>query len=478
MEKTSGSGIEILVDGCASKTSTLRRHQFLVSLCVCNLSDAVEITCIGYILGYLDGIALIDKEMLGASVIIGMLFGGIILGQLGDVLGRKTCLQASILTSAMAALASAFSPGVSALVAFRIIGGFGIGGVVPALYSLGAELFPKAKKSKMLTTIACCWILGSIYASVAGWIILGDDANGRRICPGLTWRAYAIVCAVPSFLAWLSTLLLIESPLFLIQRGKLELAAKSLSYMSHEEVSVEAISAHKGYFESEKSSNLRPIFRSPMRFPFFLLSVTWFCISFTGYGLMTWVATVFIELGYVNPFADACIINFSTLPGNLTAIFFVDKIGRREMVYWGMLFSGLSTLGFAIQTSNAALVLTCASLYGYFNSAGWSALFTVTADMYFPTKSRSSAVGLLSACGRVGGISAQFVFGYMQSNIPALLFVTSSLTLLGAFTAYFLPPAYEQPSSTNSHDKDSEIVSMDLYLEAGKSGRADLAVEY
>ena len=448
--------MEVLVDGCASKTSTLRRHQFLVSLCLCNTSDAVAVISIGYILGYLNSIALIDKELLGASVTIGMLVGGIILGQLGDVFGRKACLQVSTLISALAALASAFSPNVAVLIALRIVVGFGIGGISPAIYSMSSELLPMTKKDRLLTVIASAWILGSIYASAAGWIILGDDANGRRICLGLTWRAYAIVCAVPSFLSWLSTFLLIESPLFLIQRGNLELAAASLSHMSHEEVSVETIRRYGIHGEEAKgASSIRPLFKSPVRIPFALLLLIWFSFSFTSSGIMTWVTTLFIELGYTNPFADACIINFAALPGKIASVALIGKTGRIGMLVWGTFFAGLSVLGFAVDTSSAAVVLTSISFYGFFNSAGANGLFAVTADSYFPAQSKSSAVGFLAAFGRIGAIAAQFVFGSMQSNIPGLLLIASLMTFFEAAVALCLPSSDRIGSQSVSEMKYS-----------------------
>ena len=429
------------VDGCASKTPTLRRLQFLVALCACNISDAVAVISIGYILGYLNGIAPLEMELLGASVTIGMLVGGMILGQLGDVFGRKTCLQASTLISAVVSLASAFSPNVDVLIALRIVVGFGIGGISPAIYSMSSELLPASKKDKLLTFIASAWIFGSIYASVAGWIVLGDDAYGRRICPGLTWRAYAIVCAVPSFLAWLSTFLLIESPLFLIQRGELEMAAVSLSYMSHEDVSVETIKIYGDHGQyAKEASNMRLLFRSPVRLPFALLLLIWFSFSFTSSGIMTWVATLFIQLGYTNPFADACIINFAALPGKIVSIALIGRTGRIGMLMWGTFFAGLSILGFAIDTSNASVVLFSISFYGFFNSAGANGLFAVTSDSYFPAQSKSSAVGFLTAFGRIGAIAAQFVFGSMQSNIPELLLIASLVTFFGAAMAMALPP--------------------------------------
>ena len=440
MENSQGEAIEVLVDCCASKTPTLIRRMFLVSLCVCNLSDAVAVVSGGYILGYLNGIALIDMEMLGASVTIGMLVGGVILGPMGDVVGRKTCLQMSTLISALAALASAFSPNETLLITLRVIMGIGVGGMSPAIFSMSSELLPSAMKDRLLTIIASAWILGAIYASVAGWIILGDDAYGRRICPGLTWRAYAIVCAAPSFLAWLSTFQLIESPSFLIQRGKLESAAATLSYMSDEEVSVDAIKMYGSHGKEHKeSSSLLSLLKAPLKLPFALLLLIWFTFSFTSSGVMTWTATLFIELGYTNPFADASIMNFAELPGKIIAAFLIGKTGRRRMLAWGMCFAGISILGFAIDSTNVTTVLTCISFYGFFIAFGTNGLFAVTADSYFPTQLKSSAAGFLIAFGRIGAIAAQFVFGSMQSNIPKLLLITSVMTFFTAALAVVLP---------------------------------------
>jgi hypothetical protein len=57
----------------------------------------------------------------------------------------------------------------------------------------------------------------------------------------------------------------------------------------------------------------------------------------------------------------------------------------------------------------------------------------------FPTNVRTSAMGVLSAAGRLGAISAQFVNGSLERNIPLLLFVTSACSVVGGLTAWMLP---------------------------------------
>ena len=57
----------------------------------------------------------------------------------------------------------------------------------------------------------------------------------------------------------------------------------------------------------------------------------------------------------------------------------------------------------------------------------------------FPTHVRTSAMGVLAAAGRLGAVSAQFVNGSLEQNIPLLLFVTSACTVVGGMAAWLLP---------------------------------------
>lgn len=73
------------------------------------------------------------------------------------------------------------------------------------------------------------WMVGSIYAAVAAWIILGDNNAGERILPGGTWRIFVVIAALPVFFTLgLAIFLLTESPRYLTNKGKYHEAAKTL----------------------------------------------------------------------------------------------------------------------------------------------------------------------------------------------------------------------------------------------------------
>jgi hypothetical protein len=48
-------------------------------------------------------------------------------------------------------------------------------------------------------------------------------------------------------------------------------------------------------------------------------------------------------------------------------------------------------------------------------------------------------MGIMAASGRLGAICAQFVNGTLEKNIPMLLFVTISCTMLGGLMSFALP---------------------------------------
>ena len=97
----------------------------------------------------------------------------------------------------------------------------------------------------------------------------------------------------------------------------------------------------------------------------------WFSLSFGSYGISTWISVLFEDVGVGNVYASSFIFALANLPGNVVSILYVEQIGRRQLLFYGMLLAGLSTIGFALGTSVPAVVITCATLFNAFSVAGW-----------------------------------------------------------------------------------------------------------
>lgn len=102
-----------------------------------------------------------------------MLFGGLLCGILSDSIGRKPCLLYSLTLNTIAGLASAFTPNIAWLIVCRVMAGIGIGGSVPSVFTLGAEVFPSHIRGKLLSIIASFWMVGAIFTGLVGWVMLG-----------------------------------------------------------------------------------------------------------------------------------------------------------------------------------------------------------------------------------------------------------------------------------------------------------------
>lgn len=67
-------------------------------------------------------------------------------------------------------------------------------------------------------------------------------------------------------------------------------------------------------------------------------------------------------------------------------------------------------------------------------------------------------MGVLAAGGRLGAMSAQFVNGSLERNIPLLLFVTSACTVVGGLAAWLLPNDTAGQALSDSSDGPDAVV--------------------
>lgn len=544
------------IDRCLNNPKTGAIRTLVLSLAMGNAADAVEIMCVGFIMSEMDNISSYQKSFLSAAVFMGMLFGGVLCGYLSDIIGRRPCLLYSLGVNTIAGLASAAAPNVNVLIACRVFAGLGIGGSVPIVFSMGAEMFPADKRGQYLSIIASFWMVGAIFVAFSAWIMLGDNFYGNKIMVGVGWRPFAVVSALPAISAMLLTYYKIpESPRFLVFKKRYSEAAVVINKLSsvqidasdlmrseqqERDIATEVLSHNDENgvcvdFDNENprrsgSASYQPIntsggagnilqnstmqrhsvdskvshsesllatstiallFQGNLFWTSLTLLVIWFTLSFGSYGMSTWISTLFEDVGIGNPYAAAFIFAMANLPGNIISLLYIEVYGRRWLLSVGMCLAGGSALGFAFDTTMPVVVVLCASLFNAFSVIGWNSLdclsgifapnkyhfeiivrrllyldthtncsvvFLSTKVECFPTHVRTSAMGVLAAGGRLGAISAQFVNGSLEKNIPLLLFVTSACTIIGGLSAWMLP--YDTVGRSLSEDaKHSGAVS-------------------
>ena len=108
------------------------------------------------------GIDLLNLQM------IGMLIGGVFWGVIGDKLGRRFALLATITVYSLANIANGFVVTVEQYAVLRFIAGVGLAGELGAGVTLVAELLPARFRGYGTTVISFLGLVGALTASFIG----------------------------------------------------------------------------------------------------------------------------------------------------------------------------------------------------------------------------------------------------------------------------------------------------------------------
>ena len=112
-----------------------------------------------------EGVRLLNAQMLG------LLFGGLIWGVLGDKFGRIKVLFGSILLYSLANLANAWVNSAETYAYLRFIAGLGLAGELGAAITLVAETLPKEKRGYGTAIVAGVGLSGAVAAGILSeWV--------------------------------------------------------------------------------------------------------------------------------------------------------------------------------------------------------------------------------------------------------------------------------------------------------------------
>lgn len=172
-----------------------------------------------------------------------------------------------------------------------------------------------------------------------------------------------------------------------------------------------------------------------------MLWILWFTVVFSYYGMFLWLPTVMVIKGFslVKSFEYVLIMTLAQLPGYFTAAYFIEKFGRKFVLVIYLLLTAVSAAWFGNATTEGMLMAAGICL-SFFNLGAWGGMYAYTPELY-PTSIRSTGAGLATSFGRIGGVIAPLLVGFLVgdkvgiSSIFMLFFVT---IIIGALAVLFL----------------------------------------
>lgn len=379
-----------------------KQRKLLFSAGLSWMFDAMDVGMISFVVAALAAEWSLSSQQVGiltSTTSIGMVFGAAMAGFLADKYGRKNILLWTLLIFSIASGFSALATGFIMLCLMRFVAGFGLGGELPVASTLVSESMPVQERGRAVVLLESFWAAGWILSALIAYFVI----------PHYGWRMAFIIGALPAFYALYLRRAIEDSPRYKAN------ATRKLTF----------------------GERVASVWSSEHRRTSMMLWVLWFTVVFSYYGMFLWLPTVMVDKGFslVRSFQYVLIMTLAQLPGYFTAAYFIERFGRKFVLVTYLVLTAVSAIWFGYANTEASLLAAGISL-SFFNLGAWGGLYAYSPELY-PTKVRSTGVGLATSFGRIGGVIAPLLVGVLKQNgtsiefIFVMFFVTILIGALG-----------------------------------------------
>ena len=317
-----------------------------------------------------------------ASFTIGALFGALSCSWVGDWLGRRKVIFIGALCTLIGEILQCTSFQLAQFVVGRFILGWGVGQLSATVPVWQSECSSSANRGKHVVLDGCFISLGYLLEA---WINLGFFEQDNL---PLQWRIPLAIPTVISLLPMAVVFTIPESPRWLVAKGRVEDARKSLSDfkgvdLHHHDVAAEISGIELALEETKGSAvKLSQIFtngKDRLFYRFSLCIFLQFLQQMCGSNLISTYSTIIFQQGLGLDGEISRILSGGALTWKFlscfVAFFTIDRFGRRKL----FMFSGVGM-------ASCMLALAVASSYPKTDKAAQiaSALFVFLFNFFIP----------------------------------------------------------------------------------------------
>jgi len=361
--------------------------------------------------------------------LIGMAIGSVVLGGLADRIGRRPLILGCLAIMAIGMAGAAFSAGITALSAWRLLTGLGIGGVLAAINAMVAEYANARSKNICLALMVIGYPLGAVIGGTVAAQLL-QNGSWRNV-----FEFGAIVTALFIPLVWFC---LPESIAFLCQKrppGALDLINRTLGKMGHA-----PISAMPPPLPDPPRPGLAGLFSPAMAPTTILVTLAYFTHITTFYFILKWVPKIVVDMGF-EPGAAAGVLVWANVGGATGGAIFgilAQRYGLKPLTLIVLLFSALAVAWFGSGQADLVQLSLICGLGGLFTNSAIVGLYAILARA-FPTELRATGTGFAIGVGRGGSALAPILAGVLFAQgfglqTVALLMASGSLIAFAALS--------------------------------------------
>lgn len=344
----------------------------------------------------------LDNGGLGLTVAIatvGTILGALIGGRLADRYGRKNLLFAIGILYVMGSLGTALAPTHAFLMAFRFLGGIGVGlsSVCAPIYT--AEIAPARIRGRLVGLVQFNIVLGILLAYLSNYIIQMIITDEK-----VAWRWMLGVMLIPSVVFLLLLVTVPETPRWLMSRGRNKEAVEiSRRLCSTRAESEEQIAEIREQLAADRTKgSLSDFFSRRYSKVIIFAFIIAMCNQLSGINAILYYAPeVMKEAGASkdDAYLMSVAVGIMNLIATMAALTVIDKIGRRSLMIVGSI-GYLLSLGFLtgvmfmyeghFDSTSSMLVLVGLLLFIAAHAFGQGSVIWVFISEIFPNKVRGT----------------------------------------------------------------------------------------
>ena len=368
--------------------------------------------------------------------LIGSIIGVLMAGKLSDRWGRKVTMLVAAVFFSVSGIACAFVGSLEQLVVARILGGIGIGvvSIVSPLYI--SEVSIAQYRGRLVSLYQLAVTIGFLGAYLTNFQLLHFSQSGAVLNTGWmnlvfvseVWRGMLGFCSLPAILFFCIIFFIPESPRWLILKGRDERAVGIFRkiYLSEVEVDTQ-LQDTKSVVQSETKSDWKFLLQ-PGIFKAVLIGAAIAILGqFMGVNAVLYYGpTIFEEAGLSGGDAlfSQVLVGIVNVVTTVIAVFIIDKVGRKKLVYYGVSGMVLSLLliGFYFHFSESmglpnSFLLFFFLFYVFCCAISISAVIFVLLSEMYPTRIRGMAMSIAGFALWIGTYLVGQLTPWMLQNL-------------------------------------------------------------
>lgn len=368
--------------------------------------------------------------------LIGSIIGVLMAGKLSDRWGRKVTMLVAAVFFSVSGIACAFVGSFEQLVVARILGGIGIGvvSIVSSLYI--SEVSIAQYRGRLVSLYQLAVTIGFLGAYLTNFQLLHFSQSGAVLNTGWmnlvfvseVWRGMLGFCSLPAILFFCIIFFIPESPRWLILKGRDERAVGIFRkiYLSEVEVDTQ-LQDTKSVVQSETKSDWKFLLQ-PGIFKAVLIGAAIAILGqFMGVNAVLYYGpTIFEEAGLSGGDAlfSQVLVGIVNVVTTVIAVFIIDKVGRKKLVYYGVSGMVLSLLliGFYFHFSESmglpnSFLLFFFLFYVFCCAISISAVIFVLLSEMYPTRIRGMAMSIAGFALWIGTYLVGQLTPWMLQNL-------------------------------------------------------------